>query len=289
MAEPPGKSNADEKAIHQASDAYCEAFSKGDINHLMSFWTADAEYIDTAGQVVRGHDKIAAYFKEELAETKGHKLKVTITALRFFKPDLVMEDGVAEVISPNGESSPGRYNAVWTKSRDKWLLARVQDLPADSDADDEEEEPGENEHLKPLAWLVGSWKCEQAAAGLVANLDCHWTKNKSFLFLEQVITVKGEEALIVTRIIGWAPVAKQIKAWTFDSSGSTSEGLATSADHKWTFKSKSVLADGRHGTSTSTLEWLDDQSFSLVLHGQTIDDQAITGESLKFVRQSRKP
>jgi uncharacterized protein (TIGR02246 family) len=284
--QPPAKNDADEQAIRRASDEYCAAFSKGDIDRLLALWTPDAEYIDSSGQTVRGRNNLAAFFKEELADLKGHTMKVNIAALRFFKPDLVLEDGSAELTAPDGDVTGGRYNAVWLKADGKWLLARVQDLPGDSDEGDD---AGNYAHLKQLEWLIGEWTSENPATRVVASLDCRWIKNKNFVSIEEVVKAKGEETSAVTRIVGWDPAGNQLKSWVFDSQGGNGEGLGTRADHKWTFKNRSVLSDGRRATSVNSLEWLDDNTFVLRSQGRTVDEQPITGEEFKFVRKAAKP
>src|SRR5688572_3762642 len=77
--------SADEQSIRQAVADYAAALSKGDLNAVAAFWTADAQYTDDSGATHKGRDAIVALFRKGLAEAKGTKYQLRVTALRFVR------------------------------------------------------------------------------------------------------------------------------------------------------------------------------------------------------------
>src|SRR5262249_45498412 len=78
----------EERAVRAAIDSYTAAFDKGDLDSLLAYFTADADFINETGKQYKGKAGLAELFKQSLAELKGHKLKATITSLRFLRPDV---------------------------------------------------------------------------------------------------------------------------------------------------------------------------------------------------------
>ena len=58
--------NGDQQAIQQAVTAYCDAFNRGDIQAIASYWAPDAEYTDESGTTHKGRDAIVALFRKEV-------------------------------------------------------------------------------------------------------------------------------------------------------------------------------------------------------------------------------
>ena len=74
MAQPPVVKSGDRlkkpPSDRQTLD-YLTAMLKGDVDGVMAFWAADADYIDEAGKLTRGKEQIAAMFKKSLPGAEG--------------------------------------------------------------------------------------------------------------------------------------------------------------------------------------------------------------------------
>src|SRR5690242_5821354 len=110
----------DEQLIRESIEEYCDAFNKGDIDAILAFWADDADYIDGDGQVYRGKDAIAPLLKDAAENLEGFKLDLKVDALRLMKPEAAIQDGVASLTGPSGETSDDHYTAIWVKDGDHW-------------------------------------------------------------------------------------------------------------------------------------------------------------------------
>lgn len=75
--EPKGKAGA-EAEVRKANADYAAALAAGDADAVMAFWAADADYIDEAGKLTQGSEKIAALFRKALPDLKGAKVAVRV-------------------------------------------------------------------------------------------------------------------------------------------------------------------------------------------------------------------
>src|SRR5262249_53307454 len=142
----------DEREIRAAVDAYIAAFNKGDFDGVLAYLAADADLIDETGKQYKGKASLAEVIKRSLVDLKGNKLTVTITSLRFLRPEVALIDGKASLTAPDGAIASDNFTAVWTKTGGKWLLGSVRDLPGSSTTSESSAEP-----LRQLEWLVGDW------------------------------------------------------------------------------------------------------------------------------------
>jgi uncharacterized protein (TIGR02246 family) len=202
---------ADEEALRKNGAAYAKAFSAGDAKALAAFWTEDADYVDTAGRLVRGRAAIEKDLAALFAKSGGLTLTITPESFRFLSPDVVVETGLARVTkAADGSSSASRFTVVHVKRDGRWLLSSVRESPY--------EPPTNYEYLKELEWLIGKW----AAKGNNATLEqtCEWTGHKNFI--TRTYTVTAGDGLTHTgmQIIAWDPMARRVRSWTFDSDGS---------------------------------------------------------------------
>jgi len=271
---------ADEAAIQKASEVYADAFFKGDLDRLMALWTADADYINDDGKSFRGRDAIAAEFKRIMAESKGYKMNFRTTSLRFPKPDIALEDGIARGVSASGEVSTGRYTAVWVKNDGKWLLSSVRDLPGDV-----EEKASASQKLKELAWLVGEWTGE--GTKIVTQVTCRWAPNQTFLVMDYTISKDGVEKSAHQRI-GWDPVEQTLRSWTFDSAGGFGEGTWTREGNRWTVHVEGKLPDGRTASGVNVYQFVDEGTLLWQAKDREIDGQPVADVQVKFTKKSEK-
>jgi uncharacterized protein (TIGR02246 family) len=272
------KSN-EEKAVRAAVDSYTEAFNKGDLNSVMAFFTNDADFIDDNGTLCQGKAKLTEVFKRSLADLKGRKLTTTITSLHFVRPDVATVDGKAELTGPDGNVDSGRFTSTWIKNNDKWLLCSVRDLP-DSPADADTGTP----ELKELEWLVGIWAHQ--SDNFSVQLSGRWTLNKSFLQLDYTVKGTDNEELTVIQFFGWDPVDDVIHSWFFDSRGGYGGGDYVRSGKIWTSDWNGVLSEGRVGSSTNSIQIIDEKSFVFRSVDRDIDGVPVADVEAKFTRKT---
>ncbi len=224
QAQQQATASTDEQAIRKNLDNYCDAFNRGDVDAVIAYWADDANYVDDQGNAHRGHQAIAALFKDSSENLQGYKLGLEIQTLRLVDPEVALEDGVATLTGPDGDASSGRYTAVWVKSGDRWLVKSAHELPGSADADS----PRNADYLKPLGWLVGDWKSEDG--GPSVDLKCRWALDKNFVVQEYTVAGRDGNDLQVSQWIGFDPETGQIKSWTFDSLGGHGEALWTARE-----------------------------------------------------------
>ena len=113
-ADPKSASTADAD-IRKANTDYAAAMMAGDLDAIMAYWAADADYVDEAGNTTKGSDKIAALFRKAMPDLKGTKISVRVHSLKFIRPEICLEDGSVERTSATGTKDINRFAVVWTK------------------------------------------------------------------------------------------------------------------------------------------------------------------------------
>src|SRR5882757_4258985 len=76
---------------------FIAAFNKGDAKAVAGFWTADGDYVDQLGSVIKGRAAIEKLYEKLFAAQKGAKLTIMVGSVRQVTPDVALEDGITEV------------------------------------------------------------------------------------------------------------------------------------------------------------------------------------------------
>ncbi len=263
MAEQPKGNPQEEEALLKNAEAFVAAFHKGDAKALAAFWTPDGDYTDQTGLHRKGREAIEKAFRELLAENKGLKLRIDIDGLKFITPDVAVEDGMTSVIPPDGgPPSRARYTIVHVKKEGHWYLSSVRDAPYVA--------PTNHEHLKVLDWLVGDW-ASAPEQGEVARVGYSWAPSQNFMLASFTTTFKNIAIGGGTQWIGWDPLAKQIRSWTFETAGGFGEGTFTRDGDKWIIKAAGVLHDGKKLAATNILTRIDADTMTWQTRDRTAD------------------
>jgi uncharacterized protein (TIGR02246 family) len=277
LAQQPSDKAKEEAALLKKAEAFVEAFHNGDAKVLATFWTPDGEYLDQTGRHFKGPNAILKAFTNFFAENKGLKLRIDSTALRFVTPEVAIEDGATAVIPPDGgPPSRARYTIVHVKRDGQWYLASVREsafVP-----------PTNAEHLHELAWAIGDW-VDETDKGEVARVSFAWAENQGFLVSTFGTTIKNIPVGGGTQWIGWDPLAKHIRSWTFDTEGGFGEGSWTRDGNKWLIKTNSVLQDGTKVAATSIVTRIDADTISWQSRDRTVDGKPVP--DIKEVRMKR--
>jgi uncharacterized protein (TIGR02246 family) len=257
----------EETALLKNATAFVEAFHKGDAKAVAAFWTADGDYTDQAGKLYKGREAIEKLFNGFFAENKGLKLRIDIASLKFVTPDVAIEDGMTSVITPDGgPPSRARYTIVHVKKEGKWHLSSVRDAPYTA--------PTNHEQLSGLEWLIGDWAAD-SDKGETARVAFSWTESQNFIVSSFTTTFKNISIGGGTQWIGWDPLAKKARSWTFETNGGFGEGTWTQDGDKWVSKSTGVLRDGKKLAATNILTRIDAETMSWQAKDRTEDGKAL--------------
>ncbi len=256
-----------EAAIGKNAELFIEAFHRGDAGALAAFWTEDGDYTDLTGKTLKGRKAIEKAFTEHFAANKGLKLRIDSLALRFVTPDVAIEDGVTTVMTPDeAPPSRARYTIVHVKKDGKWQISSVRDAAYAA--------PGNHEQLRGLDGLVGDW-AEEKDKGETARVSYSWAEGEGFLTSSFTTTFKELAIGGGSQMIGWDPVAKQIRSWNFENGGGFGEGTWTRDGNKWIVKSTGVLRDGKKLTATNIITLVDADTLSWQAKERTVDGKAV--------------
>ncbi|MBX7164838.1 MAG: nuclear transport factor 2 family protein [Pirellulales bacterium] len=276
MAQDAAKSQAEVQAVRAAAQAYVAAFNTGDATKLGASFADDVEYVTSAGETVQGKaavlERVAAFFK---ANPKA-KLELKIDSIQVVSADVAIERGATVVTLVDGTVEQGAYVAMYARRGGKWLLVHVEDLPGKT--------AGREERLAALDWLVGTWIDQDAEA--TVKHEVQWAGNRSFL-TAQFTLMKGEDVQMTgMQIIGWDPLAQEIRSWVFDSEGGFGEGRWAQEGDRWVVTTTGVTADGGLAASVNTYSKVDDSTYTWESRDREVDGEMLPDiEPVKVVRQ----
>jgi uncharacterized protein (TIGR02246 family) len=258
----------DEAAIRKNAENYVAAYNNHDAKALAAMWSPDAVYLDpSTGETAVGQEDIEKFFAKTWADTKNFKLEVSVDSVRFVSPNVAIENGTARIIRPNEEPEESGYTAVNVMRDGKWLLDRVTEEVASAPL------PSNYEHLKDLEWMIGSWIDQDENATIQS--DCEWTKNQNFMHRSFAVVVGDEVDMAGLQIIGWDPIAKQIRSWVFDSDGGFAEGKWTRSGERWQIHQTGILSNGSNSSAVNIMTPVDGDSFTWQSVSRAIDGDVL--------------
>ncbi|HTQ39484.1 MAG TPA: SgcJ/EcaC family oxidoreductase [Pirellulales bacterium] len=258
----------DEAAIRAAGKTFIDAYNARDAKKLAAQWSPEAIYIDPlTGEQTVGRDEIEKVFADAFSDKQDAKLEVDLGSIEFVSPNVAIVRGVAHVVRPGAEPEDSDFTSVRVKRDGQWLLDRV------SEVEKEKTPPSNYEHLKELEWMIGSWHDDDPRPSVEIQTDCAWTKNKNFLTRSYAVAIGDDVRQSGMQIIGWDPVAKQIRSWLFDSNGGFGEGTWKHKENKWFIENTATLPDGGKATSLNIMTKLDDDSFKWESTEREIDGE----------------
>ncbi len=264
-APPETNASAESDPIEEALRQYVEAFNTNDAPALAARWAPQGVYSNqSTGERTAGRAALQSDFEELFAESPGVRLVGRLENVRLIKPDVAAADGQATVVYPDGDASETSFSAIFIKEGDAWLLESIRetDLHSPETAYDA---------LAELEWMVGHWVDQTEAAQV--DTVVRWSPNQAFLLRSFSVQLEGQESSQGTQVIGWDPLRKQIRSWTFHSDGSFGEGVWSRNDADWMVKSTQVLADGRLASATQVITRVDENTLTVQTLGRNVDGE----------------
>lgn len=256
---------ADRAAIRAAAAAYRTALAKGDAAAVKAAWTADADIVDGRGQRVRPADIAPVDAGPAAASRPRPEVTVGETTIRFLTGDVAVEDGTADIVLPGAQTAiEGWFSALWVRRDGGWKLAGVRESerPVVADAS----------MLADLDWMVGDWTVvvdEPAAKGAPAakteggkaaspamDMNIRWDEGRAFLVRDVRIAGAGTDdgdadVVHVHQRIGWDPLVKRIRSWSFSSDGSRAEATWFRDGGSWVIVQTAYLPGGQQHSQVS--------------------------------------
>ena len=268
--------NSEGDAIAKQAEAFIEAFHKGDAKAVAACWAEDGEYTDVSGRRLKGRNEIEKAFTDFFAAHKGLKVRIDSESLRFLTPDTAIEEGVCACFPDGSPPSQARFINFHVKKNGQWLLGSVKDSPYTP--------PSNFQHLKGLDWLIGDWAGE-TGSGEVEHIELAWSDTGNFVVGSFSTTAKDVSVGSAKKWIGWDPLTKGIRSWSFDDTGAFGEATWSGDDDRWKVKSSTVLQDGSEATATHIVSRVDPNTVSLETKERTLDGKPMP--DLKEVKLKR--
>ena len=261
--EPKGNAK-DKEAIAKRAEAFVEAFHKGDVKALVSFWTPNGEFIDQTGRCYKGRKSIERMLTGLFAENKDLKVRIDSHSLKFVSPAVAIEDGTTEVFGPDGRPpAKANYTMVHVKKDGQWQIFALRNTPFTP--------PSNYQHLRELEWAIGDW-AGKTETGETEHLSFTWSEGHNFIEARFATTAKDVAVGSAKVVIVWDPAAEKLRSWSFDATGGFGEGAWSGAGKKWSVKISNTLQDGKKASTTIHLASLDADTISMQAKDRRVND-----------------
>lgn len=262
--------DADEEAIRHSASAFTAAYNSHDAKAVSELFALKAELTDEDGNLIKGREAIEKEFSSQFKKFPESKIEIEIGSVRVLTQHIALEEGIVRGRpTPDEPVNVSSYVVVHVKVDGHWLIASVTDFEVAAD------ELTPNEHLQQLAWMEGDWLDESADSTVKST--CRWDDSGNYLLQDFFLQIAGSVSASGSMRIGWDPLSKQIKSWTFDADSSYAEGLWTRVGDEWIVRSHGVNAEGKVTSATSVFRYVNKdtmtwRAYDRVVGGEPADD-----------------
>jgi uncharacterized protein (TIGR02246 family) len=270
------------QAIASRTQAFVDAYNRGDAAAIAQMFTERGEFIDVSQTVYSGRDAILEEFTAFLDVEPRKTLTVDVDSVRPLTDSLCVEDGRITIIQGDLETGPAyvsRYTSIYVREGNAWKIASLRDLSAEAVS------PGD--HLQALQWMIGEWVSE-TEEGLVQH-SIYWADDGNYILGDFEIRDVGDLGLTGSYRVGWDPQAKQIRTWIFDSAGGFLTGTWSVLEEGWMVKLSGVRPDGAAGSSTNYYLPQSDDRILWRSTDRVVDGEPYEDVEVALVRQPPAP
>jgi uncharacterized protein (TIGR02246 family) len=261
-----GTTSADQEAIRQRMELYLAAFNQNDAAAVAKFWSTDCLSVaEDSGNRIAGCEALRQHFKKFFEDTPTARLSGEITELKLVRPDVALIEGRTTLFVADDEPVASTYSALLVKEGDEWFISnsRERDVPPQSS----------RAALRELEWLIGTWQDQSDEAQVRTTV--RWSPNEAFLIRSFTVQDPDAGSLEGTQVIGWDPLNRQIRTWTFNSDGSFGQGTVSKHDDDWLLKMTQVLSDGQLAAATQVITRVDQNTMTVQVIGKTVNGEPV--------------
>ncbi len=273
---------AEEKPFRDSAQQFVDAYAKRDVAAIGMLFTENAEFRDEFGEITVGRVAIAELFQNVFASAPEAVIEaIDIERIRYITSTCVLEEGqVSARDVADGPIFTNQYVALHVKGDDGvWRINTVKDYPRNA--------LGKNEYLDQLTWLVGDWINEDA--DVLVKTSCKWSDDGNYLLRQYELETPSGKGLTGVERIGWDPLRKQLRSWTFDSAGGFVESYWTRNEDQWIVTSQGTTADGQPIHATATYNAVDPERIVWTISNLAIGSEQSGPESVIMMRAAPKP
>lgn len=227
-----------EKPFRDSAQAFADAFAKRDAEAIGQLFTEDAEFHDEFGERTTGRAAIVELYESVFAESPTALVEeIDVERVRIVNPSVAIEQGVvATSESPSGPRAISRYIAIHVRGKDGvWRINTLRDFA--------QERNSRVERLAELDWMVGEWVTEDDEN--VVHTECRWSDDGNYLLRRFTVRLAGRPVMDGVQRIGWDPVRRTLRSWTFDSNGGHVTGSWKRNGDQWLVVSSGYTAGGQ--------------------------------------------
>lgn len=212
--------------IKEVADAYDGAFNRRDAAAVAALWTEDGEFADqTTGLVMKGRKRILRRMQRTFAAEANLEAETVSLLVQPVAADVAVAQGLAQFTHENGPVEAAAFVTLYVKRGATWKIHRIWQTELEVDS--------HYEQLADIAWMIGEWTDDKE--GKQTRNICRWTKNRNFITRSFEVSDGGAVLGKGTEVIGWDPIVKRIRSWTFDSRGGFAECVwdQVDGDGRW--------------------------------------------------------
>ncbi len=262
-------------AIAKGGETYAKAFAAADAKALAAAYAADAEYKSLDGRIIRGREAIEAFFRGFFSDGRKRQLLVESESLTFPAPGVAVERGVTAVSEDGNKlAAQARFTNLLVEKDGQWLLASVEETPYAGD--------DRSSELAPLAPLIGQWEAD-LGEGSSLYVGVERAEGGNFVLIERVVTANSLPVSTSLEWVGWDPVGKLIRSWSFESDGSFSQSEWKADGTALVLATKATLREGAVVEETQRISRGPDGALSVEGVSLTLDgEKQQPAPALKF-------
>jgi ketosteroid isomerase-like protein len=233
------------KEVAARAASYVEAFNRRDVAAAAQHWSEKGEYtLAGVAKPIIGRKAIAEALKKLLSTDEQFQLDLGQQRFRKVTDQVVLEEGLASLVSETHGTEYARYQVVHVKQNGTWYRDSIRETLIGTVKNSPESE-------RDLEALVGSWQHQSDAGTLTVNSV--WKHNKRIIARDFEIKSKDGKIVTVSEMIGWDPATGTIRSWSFDSQGGLEQAAWNHDGLQWLIKANATLPDGSKATEQRSL------------------------------------
>jgi uncharacterized protein (TIGR02246 family) len=267
--------NAVETGVRQSAAEYVKAFNAHDANAAATLYTENAQFVSLDGVVLQGRAAIEKSLASSFKANPGDKIAITVQSVQPLSKQSAMVTGELTLTDPNSlEPIVTRYSAMEVLEDGAWRAATVREWMPNTQL------TAAQRHLE---WMVGQWTATGLGGTFLINYT--WGEPRTFLYGKYTLTRDGKVVSSGTDILAINALEGGLRSWTFDNSGTFSNGVWTREGNSWVDESAGTLPDGSTLNAENVLTRVGPNAFTWQTPERFINGQPIEPlPPIKFIR-----